>query len=872
MKKILIAIMMCALVLQAPVYAAEPVPEQELPDSNTVRLLRDLDAVPELRDGSLNLTRGAFAACAARLAGAKTASCTTPAFGDVGPEHAYFAELSAAKALGLIQGDARGNFAPNDNILFGDAVEILLRLLGYYDLAEEFGGLDNTAVRTGLTKNLPAADGEYVTMEQYLALMSNALSINVVSQSVRGEYEVRSHNTLLQAYLGLTRRTGQVTACAYTALDGVSELDDDSFVLDTQDGALQLRSGRAKEELFGLLGHRAEVYCREEDGRLTAVSILPVSGERVLSIAARDLDRDRTTRTAVAYYGGDSRGSLRTARVSKSAFVVYNRSAAPSYTDEDFRITDGRIKLIDTDGDGAYDVAVITQYDYTLVRSVNTDAEIIYDQYNLNPLNLYLDEVRITENGAPLELDQITKSDLIVSERDRQGRLTAARRVLDRRVGTVERTAEDCCVVEGETYRLSGYYTRLMKTGPAERPAEFIEIKAGDMVCLLLDEDKNRAASASLPEQQDMQYGFLIALARESGFSSTVHARMLTESGDVKYMDLKPRTVIDGTAVREGEVFDYFGRNLSCTASQDVMEVGRVVKFITGESGLITRLDTDCLNTETEGVRDSVQRAIPRREIIWSKEAGSLSGYARVDGTTRIFMASAKMSGDDRDYGVVLTTAMTSGKAYEVEVYDVARDGRAGAVSLFIDSNVTTFIDGWDPVYMIDEFFTSMDEENGTVEKIQVYSLNGAQELTLKEGVSTAGLGKGDLIRCGIDFSGKVDNIETVLSLRQSAGKPFMSHTAFTGSYWFYFGEVIHTEGNTAFVRLNEDGTDTRYFDFSRPLSGRCHYLYDGKTEKITVMDMADLIGTESAGGASWVLMYAWKGQVVDVFAYQNIK
>lgn len=37
-------------------------------------------------------------------------------------------------------------------------------------------------------------------------------------------------------------------------------------------------------------------------------------------------------------------------------------------------------------------------------------------------------------------------------------------------------------------------------------------------------------------------------------------------------------------------------------------------------------------------------------------------------------------------------------------------------------------------------------------------------------------------------------------------------------------------------------------------------------------MDMADLIGTESAGGASWVLMYAWKGQVVDVFAYQNIK
>lgn len=159
---------------------------------------------------------------------------------------------------------------------------------------------------------------------------------------------------------------------------------------------------------------------------------------------------------------------------------------------------------------------------------------------------------------------------------------------------------------------------------------------------------------------------------------------------------------------------------------------------------------------------------------------------------------------------------MTSGKAYEVEVYDVARDGRAGAVSLFIDSNVTTFIDGWDPVYMIDEFFTSMDEENGTVEKIQAYSLNGAQELTLKEGVSTAGLGKGDLIRCGIDFSGKVDNIETVLSLRQSAGKPFMSHTAFTGSYWFYFGEVIHTEGNTAFVRLNDDGTDTRYFDFSR--------------------------------------------------------
>lgn len=71
------------------------------------------------------------------------------------------------------------------------------------------------------------------------------------------------------------------------------------------------------------------------------------------------------------------------------------------------------------------------------------------------------------------------------------------------------------------------------------------------------------------------------------------------------------------------------------------MEVGRVVKFITGESGLITRMDTDCLNTETEGVRDSVQRAIPRREIIWSKESEAFR-LCPVDGTTRIFMAAGK--------------------------------------------------------------------------------------------------------------------------------------------------------------------------------------------------------------------------------------
>ena len=302
-----------------------------------------------------------------------------------------------------------------------------------------------------------------------------------------------------------------------------------------------------------------------------------------------------------------------------------------------------------------------------------------------------------------------------------------------------------------------------------------------------------------------------------------------------------------------------------------MVQIGKIVRYALTEEGLLSRMDTEYFNEETEQVKTNVRNDASLQTIQWCSDAGSFSGIARIGGQTKLFRVPVEFSMDDGEYDVITTANLTSGVEYQVAIYDIASDGMAGAAYLCFDGELSTYIDGWSPVYMIDEVTTALDAEGATIQKIYAYTLNGRTELILKDTVSADGLQKGDLIRCGIDSRGQVDNIEIVFRPREHT-EPYMSHENFTASYWFWYGQVQRIDGNVAYVSMNAQGTDKRYFDLTEPMTSRCHYLYDGKTKKITEFEMEDLIGAENFDNATWILMYAWKGKVKDVFAFQNVK
>ena len=147
---LLLAVCLAASVLALPVSAAETVRFSDVTDRDTamaVEPLRLLGVLDGYGDGSFRpnavLTRAQFCKMAVYAMDGESELGlyrTVTVFPDVKPSHWASAYINmAAKGKGVIAGYADGRFHPEKTITVGQAVTILLRLLGYTD--ENVGGI-----------------------------------------------------------------------------------------------------------------------------------------------------------------------------------------------------------------------------------------------------------------------------------------------------------------------------------------------------------------------------------------------------------------------------------------------------------------------------------------------------------------------------------------------------------------------------------------------------------------------------------------------------------------------------------------------------------------------------------------------------------
>ena len=147
---LLLAVCLAASVLVLPVSAAETVRFSDVTDRDTamaVESLRLLGVLDGYGDGSFRpnavLTRAQFCKMAVYAMDGESELGlyrTVTVFPDVKPSHWASAYINmAAKGKGVIAGYADGRFHPEKTVTVGQAVTILLRLLGYTD--ENVGGI-----------------------------------------------------------------------------------------------------------------------------------------------------------------------------------------------------------------------------------------------------------------------------------------------------------------------------------------------------------------------------------------------------------------------------------------------------------------------------------------------------------------------------------------------------------------------------------------------------------------------------------------------------------------------------------------------------------------------------------------------------------
>lgn len=831
-----------------------------------VQLLRDLELYPEFGKEGASLTRGEFISYVMKLYGVDLPEFSKQIFFDVPSEYEYSRQINAAYSFGLVFGDENKLFMPNDNIAFSDAIAVLVRLLGYAPMLEELGGISGAALRSGLLTDIPETKTGYLNSQTYTLLMKNVLTANMLRSDYNGKFSVNDGQNVLNAFLKLQKVTGQITSCYDTSLYSTGGCGKDEFILTTEKGDMIFQSSLSRAEAFDRLGHFADVYYKEIDGFFYAVSVPVKSKNKELTVYANEINKSFTDKTMLTYYPGNTQYK-ETAAINRSAYVIYNRSAYNKYTDDDFRISDGNIRLIDTDDNGVYDIVFITSYDYTLVSSVSLGEKRVIDQYFRNSFVFDKDTV-FSYQGEEIEPSEIVNTDLLQVETDKNGVVNMVSKITDRVAGTVKSVYDDGCKIDETEYKFSGFYRKI--SDMKKIPDAFKKAEVGMQQCLLLNEQGEIIIIVDVSGSAGTySYGYLISLAIEKGVDERINVRMLSENDTVTVFPVKRTLRVDGKTMSDNAVSGYLKANLGAYDTDGILNAGTIVRYCLNDTGEISELDTTCLGDRERNT--SLKTFVDNVNAKYSSNAKSLEGYALIGGKTRVFVVPESMKNDNKYYRSYsdATTLLNHQVTYRISAYDIDVAGIPGALLIVLDfDKASGSIGNGSAEYIFDREQSVLGDDGEIRKMLRAYTFDGKHDLLIKDGYNIPQqLKRGDLFRVGWtpDYS-EINNFQLVLDIRSQYGTPKKSTKDFTSGDWSWFGQVVQVNGSVVKVRF--DGGTEQYFDCS---SARGKYLYDEKVDKIEMISVADIHGEEDYGSGDWIMLYSWIGQIKDIFVYRNI-
>lgn len=327
------------------------------------------------------VTRGDFAVYLAKIAGTAVFidKNAENAFSDLGKSEKT-AFINAVCASGLMNGIGGGLFAPNEAISGVDAVVALVRLIGFKNLANRYGGYPEgylmAANLKNVTKGVAPTSGalDSRTLEKLLAntLFSPVNQVTSID-SDKVLYTEASADDVLKIYHGITKVKGVVTANRFTSLTadttscGEDEIEIEKNVYQYADKSLE-----------NYIGMNVTAYLREEADNthdmIIAMApheknnqILSVDSEDIVQIVGRELQYD-------------DEGRIGKASVKRGFSLIYNGKLDPEGVTSDLDCDDAKLTLIDNDMDGVYDVVLVNQAQTMVITSIHRTEYVIYGE------------------------------------------------------------------------------------------------------------------------------------------------------------------------------------------------------------------------------------------------------------------------------------------------------------------------------------------------------------------------------------------------------------------------------------------------------------------------------------------------------------
>lgn len=321
--------------------------------------------------------------------------------------------LDEILTLGLYP--ANGSAGATGYVPNSAAAHTIVSLLGYSTMAEQKGVMA-TAIRLKLFDGVTADGDAPLKVEDCYRLFYNMLEVNCFTDdeysynSATGEINTSSSidegDTALSMFFDGFKIKTKIYADKYAAVNGYSGYKTKDKIY-TEYGYIDVKNC----PMTGFVGKRAEIYGKYVDGEMVAVCFFSDNLNDTLVISMEDINEVKGFNAADSYQSRSNPyiayEGKRTAYFAENFTILYNGFPAQNVHNEDFAGEYGSVELIDTNGDGRYDLANISDGLYLEVANIDLLNERIVFKNPYVYICTEHDDVSILNGGRKISLENV---------------------------------------------------------------------------------------------------------------------------------------------------------------------------------------------------------------------------------------------------------------------------------------------------------------------------------------------------------------------------------------------------------------------------------------------------------------------------------
>ncbi len=786
MKRMILILLSVMLFVQLPTCAAG---KEGLAEKLEIRLERYSD--------EQKVSRTEFACMTARaLKFAGVLSAEDP-FSDVKRYEYGAGELAFLKQRGIVFGDENGVFDGKSPITLNQALVIAARatLNGYIDYTKinrSAVNFEALARKLNLRRGVVGADSETLTANDaciiiYNMLMADAMDLSAVTMTEGGYFSnFEARGSLLSQYWDCVRTEGVVTANGKTDLYGGGALKENQIRVNGV--VFTDESGDAG----AYIGQRVTVISDSDDKLIYAFP----TDNRISEI---DFDSDiKYDNFSLNYY--DDNGDETVARLADSYSVIYNGKTYAYDGTPDIFEGDGRVRLIDNNDDGRFDVMCISRFRYMVIDALSYNDLAVYDKLDstsrlciddfTQACSIYISRGGETERADFSELAENMVLRCIISEDGSAGEIYACGDTLSGRVGQMSKQS---VTIGGEKYEISDRYFDSSRI-----------ISGGEYTFYLSDEGKiiySAAADGSLA------YGYVITAAMEDkAIDASFLIKLLDANGETKVLKTADRVMLDGKTVKS----DSAGF-MSCFVDSGAKTKYQIIKYSLNEKGELNKIDTAASNSAFEefvgscNADDNLVCYVPREKLQYKTSQLFVQKF-RINTKTVLFAVPESIgTASEGTYGENLFSCvdisfLKNDGRYFVEAYDMGFNGIAKAVVIFTDEQST--VGDSSDVIVVDSVYEAIGD-GGAEKKIDYWSSGSFKSAFFSADSEIAAYPEeGDVLRVSYDKDGRISAMNLDYD-RSTESIDAGASSSITAQYFVTAADPVYFKENCLIANVN---------------------------------------------------------------------